>query len=209
MATRIHSTNQDEAQQQGHDDDNTADPELRECASTKFEAFEVDWNAWNAEATQSKGEAQGQWNRLLQIVLSKNDEELTALLTESDDPHGIFDSLMHLAEGFAEQAEFHRDAAEVFGNGEARLLIAMTRFAHNLDRDGNPLPPPPFDPAAWLAEADAAGYRPSAFRDAEGKVRVLYDVAEDDEGDLMTALADKGKHRAILRHLAEVGRVDG
>ena len=54
----------------------------REMAAMKCEPAEVDWDALTAENWAKRSHEMGMLNRMLQLVLSKGDEELTAMLAE-------------------------------------------------------------------------------------------------------------------------------
>ena len=110
-----------------------------EMAALKFEAVEVDWTAFAAENWAKRSRDEGVLNRMLQVVMSKDDQELTAMLAEGGG--GDLDAMSRMAETFRVHAEKLRSGAESFQAGSIRLLVASYRVLYRLDRDGNPLPP--------------------------------------------------------------------
>ena len=107
----------------------------REMAALKFEPVKVDWDAFTAENWAKRSRDEGVLNRMLQVVMSKDDQELTGM-AESD-----LDATSRMAETFRDHAEHLRSGAESFEAGSIRLLVASYRVLYRLDRDGNPLPP--------------------------------------------------------------------
>ena len=111
----------------------------REMAALKFEAVDVDWDAFTAENWAKRSHEMGVLNRMLQLVMSKGDQELTAMLAEGGE--GDLDATSRMAETFRLHAEKLRSGVESFKAGSIRLLVASYRVLYRLDRDGNPLPP--------------------------------------------------------------------
>jgi hypothetical protein len=110
--------------------------DLRQLAATKFDGITVDPSAFAAETWARRSFDLGCLNRLVHAVLGKDDLELARGIHEDT----IAEATTEMLEKFQETAEYYRSAAEAFDAGQARLMVALTRYAYHLDRDGNPQP---------------------------------------------------------------------
>ena len=115
------------------------DEETRAIAAMTFDAMPVDWDAFTAERCAQRGHEDGVLNRFAQVVMSKNDVELTAMVKDAcrkphpaGEPDG-FDVTTKMIDTFAERAAFLREAAAVFDSARTRLVVALHRAALQLD----------------------------------------------------------------------------
>jgi hypothetical protein len=121
-----------------HDLEQPADlDEEREIAAMRFEAFPVDWSAFSKESWAKKAQDLGILHRMLQFVMSKDDQELTKLVAEADEE--TLEGWLRWFEQFEAEAENQRAGAASFRSGACRIMVALTRHTYRLDRDGKPV----------------------------------------------------------------------
>lgn len=109
------------------------DAESRSIAELTFNGVEVDWTAFSRENWERRSRELGILNRTLQVVMSKDDVALTALVAEQD-PKGL-ETWMTIVEQFQAEAELQRAGAESFSAAAERLIVALTRHALAMARE--------------------------------------------------------------------------